>query len=124
MNSFAAMMMGMANQGKPLKVFDWNKAAELIAKNKPNRASAGLAGDWEYTGGSIYCDGKPVNKDDTYVYLASTWATPELSLDGEIVDCYIMQDEVPEEWGKDYADIYWPESALKILADAELADKN
>lgn len=95
-------------------VFDWNKAARLIAERKPTIASAGLSGDWEYTGGDIWKDGAPISVDDTYVYLASTWASPELDLDDEIIDCFIMEDEVPDAWGKDYAHIYWPESALEI----------
>lgn len=100
-------------------VFDWNKAARLIAERKPNTASAGLQSDWEYTGGPIYANGQPIPQDETYVYLASTWATPELDMDDDVVDCYIMEDEVPAEWvagGQDYSGIYWPDSARAILA--------
>jgi hypothetical protein len=28
-----------------------------------------------------------------------------------------MESEVPEEWGDNYAKIYWPESALKIIKE-------
>ncbi len=58
MDTLSAFAMGQANLGRPHKVFDWKKAAEIIRDEKPNRASAGLAGDWEYTGGDIYRDGK------------------------------------------------------------------
>lgn len=44
-------------------VFDWDKAARLIQEKKPKWATAGLRGDWEYTGGTIYEDGKPVMDD-------------------------------------------------------------
>ena len=110
MDSLSAFMMGKANRGKELMVFDWVKAAKLIKKRKPARASAGLSQDWEYTGGDIWKNGKPVPKEDTYTFLASTWATPELDIDGEIVDCFIMKSET--EWDEK---TYWPDEALKIV---------
>lgn len=111
MDTMTAFAMGQANRGKPLKVFDWNKAAALIRERKPTIASAGLAEDWNWTGGDIYRDGEPVPKEDTYTYLASTWATPELDLDGETVDCFLMQEET-DGWD---AETYWPHSALAEL---------
>lgn len=114
MDSMAAFMMGEVNRGRSMMVFDWDKAARIIRERKASVASAGLSGDWEYTGDTIFEDGKPA--EDSGAYLASIWATPELSIDGDIVDCFIMEEQVPESWGKDYADIKWPESALKILA--------
>jgi len=90
-------------------VFDWNKAAKLIREQKPKAASAGLQSDWEWTGGKIYQDGDPV--EDDYTYLSSTWSTPELDMDGEITECYLMQSESPE-WD---SDTKWPESARNIL---------
>lgn len=109
MDTFKAFILGEANRGKELMVFDWNKAAEIIKDRKPKVASAGLCGDWEYTGGIIYEDGKIVT--DSYTYLASTWAIPELDVDGETISCYKMQHEVPR-WG---SDTKWPVSARKIL---------
>ena len=55
-------------------------------------------------------------EDDTYVYLASIWATPELDLDGDVVDCFIENtpEANPEAWD---AKTYWPESALAILKE-------
>ena len=111
MDTLSAFAMGEANRGRPLMVFDWNKAAELIKERGAKTASGGLSGDWEYTGGRILEDGMPVPVEDTYTYLASTWATPELEIDGEIIECYQMEDEVPD-WG---AKTYWPQSALDIL---------
>lgn len=102
-----------------MMIFDWDKAAKLIRERKPQRASAGLRGDWEYTGGIIFEDGKPVM--DYYTYLASTWATPELIMDGDIVECYRMNHEVP---GWNHA-TKWPKSALDILnADGPLTPPN
>ena len=111
MDFMQAFMMGEANRNKELMVFDWERAAQRIKETGAKEASAGLYSDWEYTGGAIWRDGKPVDSDDTYTYLASTWATPELKLDGQVEDCYKMQSEVP---GWD-AGTYWPEEALAIV---------
>lgn len=110
MNNRMAFLKGMVNRGKEMMVFDWDKAARLIKERKPECASAGLRDDWEYTGGTIYEDGKPVM--DNYTYLSSTWAVPELSMDGDIVECFRMEHEVPG-WG---SDTKWPQSALNILS--------
>lgn len=112
MDTLSAFARGEANRGRESMVFDWDKAANLIVESGAVSASAGLRGDWEWTGGDILENGKPVPREDTYVFLASTWATPELSLDGETVDCFKMESETPG-WN---ADTYWPESALAILA--------
>jgi hypothetical protein len=104
-------MKNMENQGNERKVFDWDKAAKLIKKTNPSKASAGLSGDWEWTGGPICINGSPVNADDTYTYLASTWATPELEMDGIVCDCFKMESET-DGWD---AGTYWPASALEIL---------
>jgi hypothetical protein len=104
-------MLGLLYQGNPFRVFDWHKAAEIIRDRRPELAAAGLEDDWENTGGSIYYDGKPVPAEDTYTYLASTWATPQLNIDGEIIDCWVYEDDSPG-WG---SGTYWPESALAIL---------
>jgi len=111
MDTLNAFAMGQLNAGKPVMVFDWNKAAQLIKERNATSASAGLRGDWEWTGGQILEYGKPVDKNDTYTYLASTWATPEIKIDGETTDCYVMQDKAPE-WN---ASTYWPDSALALL---------
>lgn len=114
MDSFSAFAMGIATRGDPVKVFDWHKAARLIRERKAASASAGLSGDWEWTGGPIFRNGVPVPQEDTYTYLASTWATPELAIDGETIDCYIMASE-SDGWD---SGTYWPQSALDILAGA------
>ena len=108
MDSMSAFEMGEANRGKPLMVFDWDKAATLIRQLKPTYVEAGLAGDWGYTGGAIYKHGSVVR--DEYTYLASTWARPQLQLDDEIVDCFVMESET--DWN---SETKWPESAVSIL---------
>ena len=109
MDTKIGFALGRANRGKEPMVFDWNKAAELIRDRKPEIAMAGLQSDWEWTGGTIYENGLPVT--DSYTYLSSTWAVPELMLDWDIVPCYKMQSEVPD-WG---SDTKWPQSALNIV---------
>ena len=111
MDSAKAFAMGQANRGKEMMVFDWIKAAKLIKERNAKDASAGLAGDWEWTGGKILENGVPVPRRDTYTYLASTWATPQIDLDGEVIDCFKMQSETP---GWD-SGTYWPEDAREEL---------
>jgi hypothetical protein len=109
METLKAVMMGQCNSGNPLMVFDWDKAAQLIKDQQPAEAGAGLRSDWEWTGGTIFAKGEPVT--DSYTYLTSTWAVPELSLDDVVVECYRLKSEAP---GWDSA-TKWPESALRIL---------
>ncbi len=109
MDTLSAFAKGEANRGKPLMVFDWNKAAKLIKEKKPTIVSAGVRDDWEWTGGEIYKDGKIVKDGGTY--LSSTWAVPEIDIDGEVKECYIMESE-NKQWG---AFTVWPDSAEKIL---------
>lgn len=111
MDTVSASICGLANKGKERKVFDWVQAARIIKKRGAKNARAGLADDWEWTGVDILKNGVPVPQEDTCVYLASNWATPELNVDGEVMDCYKMQSETP---GWD-SDTYWPEEARKEL---------
>ena len=108
MRSDLAFAMGEAAQGNEQMVFDWDKAARMIVERKPQEASAGLHSDWEWTGGTIYTNGLPDMK--SYTYLASTWATPEIDMDGDVYPCFVMA--IKTLWG---AKTKWPASALKIL---------
>lgn len=108
MNTAAAFAMGEANEDNEQMVFDWDKAARLIKESQCKYASAGLSMDWEWTGGTIF-DGEPVL--DSYTYLSSCWATPEIELDGIIQDCYKMQSEVPN-WNEKTK---WPQRSIDIL---------
>lgn len=112
MDSMAAFLMGEANRNKELMVFDWDEAARIIKACGAKNASAGLRGDWSGTGGDILCDGKIA---DDYTYLASTWAVPEIEIDGKFIACYRMQSATP---GWD-AKTSWPQSARDILFGGE-----
>ena len=107
-----ALSKAAAARNAPRMVFDWHKAADVIRQTQPHVASAGLQGDWEYTGGEIWRDSKPVPTEETYVYLASVWAIPELSMDGEVMPCWRFQ-QGDDDWD---AGTYWPRSALALLA--------
>lgn len=109
MRTDLAFQLAQANKGKQHKVFDWDKAAKYIVEHNVKNASAGLESDWENTGGEILENGNPVPQTDTYTYLSSNWATPQLETDDEIIDCWCYNDA----WD---ADTYWPESALVILS--------
>lgn len=115
MDTISAFAMGAANRGKELMVFDWEKAARIIKERDAKSASAGLAGDWEWTGGRILDDGEPISREQTYTYLASTWARPELEIDGETVECWRMESDSPG-WG---SDTFWPPEALLILSTSK-----
>ena len=115
MNTLDAFLRGQAALGNKLKVFDWVAAARRIRAVQPVKAGAGLQDDWEYTGGLIWNRGTIVPADEAYTYLASTWAIPELDLDGVVEECWRWEDEVPG-WG---ADTYWPPEALAILGLSE-----
>jgi len=111
MDTFSAFMMGERSRDRESMVFNWELAARIIMMKNPEVVRAGLRSDWEYTGGTIWRDGKPVPQEDTYTFLASTWAIPEIDVDGEIMECYLMQSEVPD-WN---ANTYWPPEALRIV---------
>jgi len=105
-----------SKQGKKHKSFDWDKAGEIIKekfKLHPDlKAEAGLQGDWDYTGGVIFEDGKPTN--DNYTFLQSNWATPSLILewDGqeqEELECWTCDNERFDSSTK------WDEISLEIL---------
>lgn len=111
MNTALAFIQGELHRDCDLMVFDWDKAAQIIRERQAQEASAGLSGDWECTGGQILEGGKPIDKEDIYTYLASTWATPELEIDGEIIPCFKLQKDTPG-WN---SSTFWPESARMVL---------
>jgi hypothetical protein len=115
MNSLLAFARGEAARraGAKQRVFDWIKAADLIAANPSATYYAGLSGDLEHTGGCIWRDGKPVFQ---YTYLSSCWAAPVLYSDDESeVVC-----ETGEESGFT-SDSKWPDEALRKLGVDPLA---
>ena len=108
MNTELAFARAKAAKGSKHKVFDWNKAAKIIKESSAKNASAGLSEDWEWTGGEIFRNGKPLDSTETYVYLASNWAIPELEIDDEYIECWCHNND----WD---AGTFWPVSALEIL---------
>ena len=120
MDTLDAFMLGYASMGDPVRSFDWDKAASILAEKRPDRAYAGLAFDLEYTCGCIWQGGMPLldardadsgseyGTQDTY--LASTWALPVLLVDGKVVPCWRYKGETG--WGPETR---WPESALEIV---------
>lgn len=106
MSIIARAEMARANK-KPMRCFDWNAAATIMKSRNVQNAQAGLQEDWGYTGGPILSDGKPIDRENTYVYLWSIWATPILIIDDEEIPCWTHD--------KDMEDAYWPESAIKIF---------
>ena len=97
--------------GKKRRVFDWDKAARLIRDRQPSVAEAGLAEDWNNTGGVIYEQGRPLGHGESYTYLSSFWATPLLVMDGDEAPCFTDDDDDDSDHSGDR----WPESALAIL---------
>lgn len=112
MDTLTAMLRAQSAHASnsKIKVFDWNKAAFLIKVQKAKIASAGLEGDWEWTGGTIF-NGRPLFADESYTYLASNHATPQIIIDDVEHDCWCYQSEHPE-WD---SGTRWPQSALDIL---------
>lgn len=102
--------------GKPLMAFDWDKAAEIIKEklklHHDLKAEAGLQGDWDYTGGVIFENGKPTN--DEYTYLQSNWAKPTLILewDGEEQEDIVCEIEGNNRFG---SGTKWDNKSLSIL---------
>ena len=109
MDTALAFAMGEAHKHDPLMVFDWNKAANILAMRNPDEALAGLQYDYEYTAGVIWRKGMPVRNE--YTYLASTWARPMLIIGDEEIECWRYKSEVPD-WG---SETKWPQSALRIV---------
>lgn len=106
-----AMVKGeVARQmGQRRRTFDWDEAARRIRRKGAKRAEAGLATDWETTGGCIFRDGKPDTKSHTY--LASDWAEPMIVIDGGRPEpCWKY-----EKPGEKDPEKKWPRSAREIL---------
>lgn len=93
MDTATAFTMGEAPRGNEMKVFDWDKAVDLILERGIRNASAGLQQGLVWAECVILQDGKPVKSKDGW--LASACATPVL-VDRdhyEEIPCYIMEHE-------------------------------
>lgn len=111
METLEAFRMAVMHTESKEMVFDWHKAARII-KDRPNEtASAGLRGDWEYTGGVIWCDGQPCFDNQDWIFLSSTWAIPELAIGNDVYPCFVFTEDFPQ-W---HAHTFWPSSAREII---------
>lgn len=108
MDTMTAFALGAATRNNEVKVFDWDAAATYIKMNNVTNAMAGLQEDWVCTAGHIFIDGKPDMED--YTFLASTWATPVLTIGETDIECWRYEDQC--EWD---SHTKWPQSALDIL---------
>lgn len=108
MNTLEAFKNNMSTPDGYGKVFDWLKAAKIIKERKPKQVLAGLENDFEWTGGVIFENGKPIY--DSYTYLYSRWAIPQMEIDGELIDCWLSEHVT--DWS---ASTKWPKEALAIL---------
>ena len=99
MESMLAFTQTCINKDKPKMFFDWKKAIEIIKEKRPQQAKAGLRDDWEYSGIIIYRNGKFIDREDIFINLSSTFATPELYVDGKIIECFYYKEETftPQE---------------------------
>ncbi len=111
MDSISAFGMGQAARaaGAKVKVFDWDKAAQILRDEGYQNAEAGLQSDLEWTGGAILTNGRP--NFESYTYLASVWATPVLIVNGEEIECWRFEEDSPK-WD---SSTKWPDSALFIF---------
>ena len=117
MDTALAFAMGEAHRHDPLMVFDWDKAAHILAERNPDEALAGLQDDYEYTAGAIWRKGMPVRNE--YTYLASTWAHPMLIIGDEEIECWRYKVDVPM-WS---AETKWPKSAMGIVEMAKTSEE-
>lgn len=89
------------------KVLDWEKAAEIVRGTRED-VFAGLAEDWDSTGGLIGSGGKQQRNDED-AYVVSVWATPVVAIGSECnegIECwkYAGDDSssrYPDWWGNE-----------------------
>ena len=79
----------------PGKMFDWDKAVDIINDENISNAAIGLAEDWFHTGAKILEDNKPIQKEDMRVFAFSDWATPCLYDYGSDIayECWKERDD-------------------------------
>lgn len=113
MDTLSAWAKGVAARaaGNKLMVFDWDEAARLLKQMDAQNAEVGLESDWDWTAGNIFKDGKPILPAEWSPYCASIWATPQIRIDGYVIDCWKWAEDT-DGWN---AQTYWPDSALEIF---------
>ena len=110
MDTYTAFMRNKEalKKGAPHKVFDWDKALEVILEHKVKNAQAGLSEDWEWTGGTILLDG--AIPENSYTFLKSSWATPTIRISNDNgywkeIPCYLLATCTKYD-----EKTYWPDS--------------
>jgi hypothetical protein len=99
---------------QPRRVFDWDRAAEIIREHRPKSVVVGRKGDTTGFIEPIYADGEVAPRGAVAPTLVS-FLPLVLRLDwGEEVECWAYDFEHPE-WT---AETWWPSSALHILTGA------
>lgn len=107
---YNAILKGMVSRGNRVKVFDWDKAIDILLEKDPILAYAGLKEDMGWTCGVIWRDGKPNIPSGSY--LSSTWATPIIEMDDISVECWSWEDECEYNSGSTWT----PELIEKLKA--------
>ena len=99
---------------KEFKNLDFKKAYQIIENEKDNidYVIGGLAEDWEYTKGTIFTNGKYVEKDENNFetpYFSSYWTTPSIEISyknskSKMIKCYKESNKcycnIPKWWQK------------------------
>lgn len=119
--TFAQGFLGIESKiaqekGNKVMAFDFDNAAEIIKREfklHPDLiAEAGLQGDWNYTGGTIFKNGKPTN--DSYTFLASNWAKPTLILTWDGIEQHEIECSI-EENERFNSESKWDKISIEIL---------
>lgn len=72
-------------ENKPIGI-DWNLAGEILEKENPKIAWAGIKEDWIMTKAIIWVDGKRVSCGKEG-FFSTLYGTPVLFLDGKFIKC-------------------------------------
>ncbi len=115
---------------RDLVVFDWDKAAKLIAEYATTcEVYAGIVesdpSSWRSTKQLIF-QGKPVVKYGIFVVHAQ-YGVPTIEINGELTPCFIPAHQIPESWMANISsvfDVVWPATSLAILDMAVTQYKN
>lgn len=79
----------LAKNPNPMhKVFDWDKARQILSERGFPDADCGLEEDWGPTSGVLCADGKMIDPKECNAYLQSLWATPVIHIEDEVIECY------------------------------------
>ena len=70
----------------------------------------------------------PTHEDDAYVFLASTWATPQLEINGEVIDCYKWSPKqmvrIVTHSGRKVLALYFRTANQSLVSDGQTAGRH